>query len=90
VVLCDLAENYSFVLQDGAQGFHWNNAQANIHPFVTYFKKSEVLNTEYENLVMTPDCLKHDSVLVHAFRWYLMKFIENIRITSKKKNCFFL
>jgi hypothetical protein len=52
VVLCDFAENYSFVLQDEAQGFHWNNAQAIIHPFVIYFKKSDVLNTEHENLVM--------------------------------------
>jgi hypothetical protein len=34
VVLCDLAEYYFLVLQDGAQGFHWNNAQATIHPFV--------------------------------------------------------
>jgi hypothetical protein len=28
VVLCDFAENCSFVLQDETQGFHWNNAQA--------------------------------------------------------------
>jgi hypothetical protein len=61
------AENCSFVLQDGAQGFHWNNAQTTIHPFVIYFKKSDALNTEYENLVMIPDCLKHDSILVHTF-----------------------
>jgi hypothetical protein len=26
VVLCNFAENYSFVLQYEAQGFHWNNA----------------------------------------------------------------
>jgi hypothetical protein len=52
VVLCDFAENYFFVLQDEAQGFHWNNAQAAaIHPFVIYFKKSDALNTEHENLV---------------------------------------
>jgi hypothetical protein len=48
VVLCDFAENYSFVLQDEAQGFHWNNAKATIHPFVIYFKKSDALNTEHE------------------------------------------
>jgi hypothetical protein len=77
VVLCDFAENYSFVLQDEAQGFHWNNAQATIHPFVMYLKKSDVLNTEHENLVMIPDCLTHDSYLVHTFQWHLMKFIEN-------------
>jgi hypothetical protein len=52
VVLCNFAENYSFILQDEAQGFHRNNAQPTIHPFVIYFKKSGALNTEYENLVM--------------------------------------
>ena len=25
MIICDFAENYSFVLQDEAQGFHWNN-----------------------------------------------------------------
>jgi predicted metal-binding protein len=30
VVLSNFAENYSFVLQDEAHGFHWNNAQASI------------------------------------------------------------
>jgi hypothetical protein len=24
IVLCDFATNYSFILQDVAQGFHWN------------------------------------------------------------------
>jgi hypothetical protein len=60
-VLCEFAENYSSVLQDEAQWFHWNNAQATIHPFAIYFKKSDALNTEHENLVIS-DCLKHDSV----------------------------
>jgi hypothetical protein len=55
VVLCDFAENYSLVLQDEAQGLHWNNAQASIHLFVIYFKKSDALNTEHENLVMISD-----------------------------------
>jgi hypothetical protein len=77
VVLCDFVENYSFVLQDKAQGFHWNNAQATIHPFVIYFKKSDALNTEHENLVTISDCLTHDSILVHIFRRHLMKFTEN-------------
>ena len=31
VVVGDFSENYSFVLQDAAQGFHWNNAQATLH-----------------------------------------------------------
>ena len=38
LVIGDFAENYSFVLQDTAQGFHWNNSQATIHPFVIYHR----------------------------------------------------
>jgi hypothetical protein len=68
VVLCDLTENYSFTLQDEAQGFHWNSAQATIHPFTTYFKKSDTVYVEHENLVMISDCLNHDSILVHTFQ----------------------
>ena len=26
IVMLDFAENYSFVIQDEVQGFHWNNA----------------------------------------------------------------
>jgi hypothetical protein len=45
VVLCDIAENSSSILQDEAQGFDWNNAHATIHPFVIYFKISDALHT---------------------------------------------
>jgi hypothetical protein len=86
VVLCDLAENYCFVLQDEAQGIHWNNAPATIHPFVIYFNKSDALNTENENLVMMSDCLKHDSIFAHTLQRHLMKFIENTFESPPKKN----
>jgi len=33
LVTVDVSENYSFILQDAAQEFHWNNSQATIHPF---------------------------------------------------------
>jgi hypothetical protein len=38
IVLEDFSENYSFIIQDAAQGFHSNNQQATIHPSVSYFK----------------------------------------------------
>ena len=40
LVVCDFAENYSFVIQDEIQAFHWNNAMATLHPFVAYYKES--------------------------------------------------
>jgi hypothetical protein len=30
-MLCDFVENYSFLLDDDAHGFHWNNAHATFH-----------------------------------------------------------
>jgi hypothetical protein len=56
---------------------------------LTYFKKSDALNTEHENLVMMSDCLKHDSILVHTFRQHLMKFIENTFESPLKKVVYF-
>jgi len=43
LVTVDFAENYAFVFQDSAQGFHWNNAQYTIHPFVVCHIDSEKL-----------------------------------------------
>ena len=34
LVTAGFSENYSFALQDTTQGFHWNNSQATLHPFV--------------------------------------------------------
>lgn len=40
LAILDFAENYSFVLQNEVQAFHWNNSQCTIHPFVVYFKEN--------------------------------------------------
>ena len=38
----DFAENFTFVMQDEVQLYHWNNAQATIHPFVWYWLEKGV------------------------------------------------
>ena len=52
IMLLDFAENYSFVVQDAVQGFHWENSQAAVHPFIAYFRSSNVY-------------LKHTSICVY-------------------------
>ena len=42
VIVGDFSENYSFVVQDEVQGFHWENSQVTVHPFVMYFKNSDI------------------------------------------------
>ena len=44
LVTADFSEIYSFVLQDAAQGFHWNNSQATLHPFVAYYLDSREIH----------------------------------------------
>ena len=41
IILLDFAKNYSFVVQDVVQGFHNENSQATLHPFVLYFKSPD-------------------------------------------------
>lgn len=74
IVLCDFAENYSFILQDAAQGFHWNNAQATIHPFVVYYMENAKL--QHLNLVIISDCMSHDTVAVHLFRRLMIAYLK--------------
>ena len=34
IIILDFVENYSSIVHDAAQGFHWDNSQATLHPFV--------------------------------------------------------
>jgi hypothetical protein len=68
VVLCNYAKNYSFILHDKAQGYHWNNAQATIYRFAIYIKERICPAVIHENLTVISDCLGHDTVTVHLFQ----------------------
>lgn len=70
----DFSENYSFVVQNAVQEFHWNNDQATIHPFLAYFKRNGIL--EHLTFFIISDCLKHDTEAVHVF---IGKFIEFLK-----------
>ena len=43
LMILDFAENHSFIVQDAAQGLHWENSQATFHPFVAYFQDTDQL-----------------------------------------------
>ena len=33
-----IIENYLFIILDPVQGFHWENSQLSVHPFVVYYR----------------------------------------------------
>ena len=62
-ILLDFAENYSFIVQDAIQGYHWNNSQATLHAIVVYNKKSGILCSKTYCLIS--NCLNHNTNSVH-------------------------
>lgn len=87
VVSLDFSENYSFVVQDEAQSFHWNNDQATVHPFAVYYnEKGEI---KYTSFVIISECLIHDSVAVHLFQRKLISFLKSNVLPSLKKIYYF-
>ena len=65
IILLDLAENHSFIVQDAVQRYHWNNSQAKLHPIVVYSKESGILCSK--NYCLISNCLNHDTNVVHKF-----------------------
>ena len=83
----DFSENYSFILQDASQGYHWNNVQATVHPFVAYYVESgKLLHVSY---VVLSDCLQHDTVAVHLFQRYLIEFLKEKSASPLQKIFYF-
>lgn len=75
VILCDFAENYSFVVQDEIQAYHWVNAQCTVHPFVIYYLDG---NNKLQNisLIILAESLEHNITSVKLFQDKLLQFLK--------------
>lgn len=74
IVLADFAENYTFVVQDEAQGHHWVNRQATVHPFVYYLKEDGKVKSKC--FCVISDTKEHDTATVHCFQHHLINTIK--------------
>jgi hypothetical protein len=74
IIIADFSENYSFIVQDAVQGFHWENSQSTIHPFLIYYKKDGILQNR--NFCIISDHLSHDTVTFYAFQEQLISFVK--------------
>jgi len=77
LVIGDFAENYSFVLQDAAQSFHWTNSQATIHPFICYYIDATNESIKHVSFVVVSESNTHDTVAVHLFQRVLIAFLTS-------------
>ena len=74
LVIGDFSENYAFIRQDAAQGYHWTNSQATLHPFVFYYKYEG--NFCHGSYVLLLECNTHDTIAVHLFQRKLIIFLK--------------
>ena len=63
ILLVDFAENYSFVVHDEVQSFHWNNMQCSLHPVVIYYRKDAALH--HLSYTVISDDTTHDVNFVY-------------------------
>lgn len=76
IIICDFAQNYTFVVQDEIQGYHWNNEQATVHPFVYYYK-TENGDLKSGSFVAISECRKHDTILFYVFQKKFLSFLKS-------------
>ncbi len=77
VVLADFSENYSVVIQDEVQGYHWTKDQITVHPFVAYFV-NESDNQQAKSFVCFSENLQHNTVAVFSFQKRVMESLKTI------------
>ena len=88
VIVGDFSENYSFIVQDAAQGFHWDNSQCTVHPFVIYYRSSVDKELSHFSVCFLSASLKHNTIMVYAF---LMKLMTcEIKMSTIKQGALFL
>ena len=86
LVICDFSENYSFVIQDEIQSFHWNNNQVTLHPFVAYFTQNG--NFQHFSYVAISESIEHDVIAVHLFQKMFIEFLKE-KVPNTQKIIYF-
>ena len=83
----DFAENFTFIMQDDIQSYHWNNAQATIHPIVCNWLENGV--SKHVSYVAVSECMTYDTITVHLFQQHLLKFFEEMFREKPNKVLYF-
>ena len=90
ILVLDFPENYSFVSQDCAQGFHWNNSQATIYPFVLYYVDPEKETVCHKAFACISNHMTHNTAPVYTFLQVLIKEHIKPRYPFIKKLIYFI
>lgn len=74
-MICDFSENYSFVIQDAVQSYHWSTPACTLHPFcLYYFENNEI---KCCSIIVIAESLEHNAISVYQFQNKLVEFVKN-------------
>ena len=76
VIVGDFSENYSFVVQEEVQSYHWDAAQCTIHPFVVYWRENDA--ERHQSFCFVSDETKHNASMVHEFLRRLIPEVQKL------------
>ena len=83
----DFTENFSYVVQDEIQSFHWENKQATLHPFVAYHTLADG-TLEHCNNCGVSDIKEHTTVTVYACLSFVIPYLQTQFPDMKKIHYF--
>ena len=85
--MADFAENYSMVVQDAVQRWHWTKQQCTVHPIVIYYKDSQenlaVQSIAFFQMIWntTPDlCIKYRNWFVITFNFHCDQTLDQMAL----------
>lgn len=78
IIMMDFSMNYTCIVQDATQKYHWSKKGVTVHPVVIYYTDSDG-ELKNKNLCFISDDVKHDVTQVRLAQEKTIEFI--------KKNC---
>lgn len=75
IVLMDFSMNYTCVVQDAAQKYHWSKKGVTLHPVVMYFKDSDG-SVQEKSICFISEDVKHDVTQVRLYQEKTIAYIK--------------
>ena len=76
LVLVDFSENFTFIVQDEIQSYHWCKEQATLHPIVMYYKENGTV--KHKSFCVISDELHHDVSMVYQIQTVFLNYVRYI------------
>lgn len=75
VLIYDFSENYSCIVQDAIQAYHYSMEQVSVHPICMYYKDADG-NLTNQTVVIISENLEHSFTAVFAFQRKLVDYLK--------------